>query len=110
MKTKKYENRCMILWDDVPNQGVQFHDVGSEAGWWPVVEVVLNAETYEDLPHLQDFALVICVYQLMWEELVAWPIPIQKILCQCVKAAIICLPLLVVHHRRERQEQKPYKS
>jgi hypothetical protein len=106
MKTKKYENRCMILWDDVPSQGVMFHSVGTEAGWWPVVEIVLNKEVYEDMQHLKAFSLVICVYQLMWEELVAWPIPIQAVLLHCVKAAIICLPLLVVHHRRERQEQK----
>jgi hypothetical protein len=54
---------------------------GDGAGWWPVAVVTLNTETYEDMPHLREFLLVICVYQLMWEELVAWPIPVQKRVC-----------------------------
>ena len=82
MKTSKYENRCMILWDDLPIRPTAFHAPGDDhGGWWPVVEVKLNETTYKELPHLLDFALVICVYQLMWEELVAWPIPVTKVTC-----------------------------
>ena len=81
----------MIFWDDVPITGVQFHTPDAQSGWWPVVEFVLDAKTYQKMPHLKEIALVICVYQLMWKELVAWPIPVQKILCHCLKAGIICI-------------------
>ena len=43
-----------------------------DAGWWPVVELRVCSER---VPGLGGNVVAVCVYQAMWDQMVAWLLP-----------------------------------
>ena len=84
-RTSKYLDRALVYCEDVPDDTAEtLNDMDPTAGWWPVVVVELVGDIKDNQGlDLSDVILVICIYQMMWDEPAAWPVPVDQHVTIC---------------------------
>ena len=76
---KKYGNKRLIDYKDIPDEPVEVRkssDQQKQYGWWPVAILNFKNAVFDETryPDTASFVYVICIYQLVQDELVAWGI------------------------------------
>ena len=76
---KKYSNKRLIEFADIPVEPVEVRmgaDQPKKYGWWPVAILDFKSAVYGErkFPDTASFVYVICIYQLVQDELFAWGI------------------------------------
>ena len=71
---RKYGNKRLIEWKDIPEEPVDVRmasDQPKKYGWWPVAILNFKNAVYAEtkFPDTASFVYVICIYQLVQDEL-----------------------------------------
>ena len=80
---KKYVGKRVVEWKDVPDEPVYISDFDDERPdqcWWPVVILEFHEDIVKNVMglRLDQNLYLICIYQVLDKEIVAWSIPCSQ--------------------------------